>query len=78
MICLSFSNRVNKASSLKRLISDDNSDFILQRLNSCNSSLPAISLQYGLNPLKSVASASTLAVKQAFFHGPRPDRPETY
>jgi hypothetical protein len=43
-----------QASSLKRLIFDDNSDFILQLLNSCNSSLPAIFLQYGLRPLKSV------------------------
>jgi hypothetical protein len=37
----------------------------------------AIFLQYGLSPLESVAAALTLAVKQAFLHGPRPDRPET-
>jgi hypothetical protein len=66
-----FLARHKQASSLKRLIFDDNSDFILQLLSSCNL------LAIWSAPVKVGASALTLAVKQAFFHGPRPDRSQT-
>ena len=52
-------------------------DFSILFCNSCNSSPSCNLLAIWSAPVKVGASALTLAVKQAFFYGPRPDRPPT-